>query len=323
MVKIAVVSCADAVDDSEQSSWTNVIAHDPDCLVSLGDNIYMDWGKFNKRRLGAPKNWSDKKFAENMYDNYKRQWNVPSYQQAVKAIHQICVIWDDHDFAWNNSYGSDGVGSSQDEFFVWPERRKISRALFEQFRAALAGKVVQYPPYPFSNGFSQVEDLGGIYQTVDLANDIKLILTDGRTYRNPNKKDLLGQQQRSWLQDQLLNLPAVNLIASGSTLRDKDSGWKIFQDWEWLKGLSSDHNILVLSGDIHTLQFNGSGEYGRIFEVVASGIARPPGITRLAGKTTNNYAILRIDLDQITIDLCRKEELIQQSRIDRQRWAEL
>jgi len=80
----------------------------------------------------------------------------------------------------------------------------------------------------------------------------------------------------------------------------------------------------VLSGDIHTLQFNGSGEYERIFEVVASGIARPPGITRLAGKTTNNYyAILRIDQDHITTDLRRKEKLIGQFRIDRERWTEL
>ena len=80
----------------------------------------------------------------------------------------------------------------------------------------------------------------------------------------------------------------------------------------------------MLSGDIHTLQFNGSGEYERIFEVVASGIARPPGITRLAGKTTNNYyAILRIDQDHITTDLRRKEKLIGQFRIDRERWTEL
>lgn len=322
MATVAFVSCADVVDDADQVSWTRMGAHNPDCLVLLGDNIYMDWGKFGKRKLNAPRDWDDNQFAQKMYELYKEQWEVASFQRAVRAIPQVYAIWDDHDFAWNNSYGANGVGSRQDKGFVWPERRKISRALFEQFRTALATKAAQYPPYPFPGGFSQLRDLGSIYQMVDIASDVRLFLTDGRTYRVPNR-ELLGQQQRSQIQGQLLNPPAVNLVASGSTVQDNDSGWKLFQDWAWLKGLGASHNILVLSGDIHTLQWNSGSQYGRIFEAVSSGIARPPGITRVAGKTTDNYATMHIDQSQIIVELWRGSARIQGHRIDRQTWREL
>lgn len=43
-MKIAFASCMRRETFPEQPVWREVLAADPDCLLLLGDQIYMDYG---------------------------------------------------------------------------------------------------------------------------------------------------------------------------------------------------------------------------------------------------------------------------------------
>ena len=43
-MKLAFTSCMDAVRVPDQPIWDQIRAEQPDVLLLLGDQIYMDWG---------------------------------------------------------------------------------------------------------------------------------------------------------------------------------------------------------------------------------------------------------------------------------------
>lgn len=299
-MKIAFTSCCDPHNDNKQVAWLELVKYNPDVLVLLGDNMYMDYKLGgNPIDLYEPSTFSPLLFSQKMYENYERQWKVENFQTAINSIDNIYAIWDDHDFAWNNSRGEGTpctcVNTSPCKCgYVPPIKRMISKTLFEQFRSALTTKplAIQYPANPFQNGiptgFTGLP-YTGIEQTIHLSNTIHLHLLDGRSFRpEPDKtKSLLGLAQQTALQTQLSTAGVTHLIASGTTLEN----WKTFNDKDWLKGIATNNNIIVLSGDIHKPAMY---HRYRIFEFTASAMAQPKRITRIFGRESNVFGILEI-----------------------------
>ena len=307
-MRIVFTSCCDAVHDGEQRAWNAVQALAPQHIVLLGDNIYMDY-KFSSRHLNGKqvRRLSPADFAHKMHASYARQWAVPSFQAAISG-RTVHAIWDDHDFAWNNSRGA---GGDDGKDFVPADRRRISRALFQQFRDTLATPGVPYPAFPLADP-TQVPDQGGIYQHIDLAPDLRLHLLDGRSFRHP-KGDLLGPAQRQFFETAWLPAPALNLVASGGTL---DDDWKDYDDLAWLRQQARTHRILVLSGDIHEVRF--SARYG-LPEATASAMAQP----RFAGvgrKRSNAFGVLDIDAQRLVVSLRMDGQELLRREIDRVNW---
>lgn len=258
-MRIAFTSCQDVVRDRTQHAWAVVAAQQPEHLILLGDNIYMDY-KFDGDHLSARevRKLSLRDFSALMHERYARQWAVTSFQQAIRATKgSVYALWDDHDFAWNNSHGA----GDRDDEYVPPEHRRLSRLHFEQFRKALAARTTGYPSNPCPDGIVPPdEDLGGVQQTFNLAPNVRLHLLDGRSFReapggffhrllnrHPDAH-LLGEQQREALGHALLPPDqGINLLASGTTLED----WAKYMDLGWLKAKAKNHRIVVLSGDVH------------------------------------------------------------------------
>lgn len=299
-MKIAFTSCCDPWNDPIQAAWPELAKQSPDVLVLLGDNMYMDYklGE-NPVDLYEPSTFSPLLFSQIMYENYKKQWGIENFQTAIKSIDNIYAIWDDHDFAWNNSRGEGTpctcVNTSPCECgYVPPIKRMISKILFEQFRGTIATKplATQYPTNPFQNGiptgFTGLP-YTGIEQTIHLSNAVHLHLLDGRSFRpEPDKaKSLLGLVQQTALKTKLSTAGVTHLIASGTTLED----WKTFSDKDWLEGIATNNNIIILSGDIHKPAIY---HRYRIFEFTASAMAQPKKITRIFGKESNVFGILEI-----------------------------
>ncbi len=332
-MKIAFTSCCDPWNDPIQAAWPELVKHNPDVLVLLGDNMYMDYklGK-NPIDLYEPSTFSPQLFSQKMHENYERQWKVENFQTAINSIDNIYAIWDDHDFAWNNSRGEGTpctcVNTSPCKCgYVPPIKRMISKTLFEQFRGALVTKPpkTQYPANPFQNGiptgFTGLP-YTGIEQTIHLSNSIHLHLLDGRSYRpEPGKtKSLLGSVQQTALQTKLSTAGVTHLIASGTTLED----WKTFSDKDWLKGIATNNNIIVLSGDIHKPAMY---HRYRIFEFTASAMAQPAKVTTFLGRDSNVFGILEIFDKTIVTNIYqwndKKQVLVarKSAEIDKMNWV--
>jgi alkaline phosphatase D len=112
-MKIVFTSCMDASRLPSQPVWTHVQSLNPDVLMLLGDQIYMDWfdlGTSNWRRaIDSNTSGELADFAQAMHARYQQQAAVPEFQGLLQNMaagsKQVVVTWDDHDFAWNDSLG--------------------------------------------------------------------------------------------------------------------------------------------------------------------------------------------------------------------------
>ena len=322
-MKIAFTSCCDPVNDKDQIAWTNLAEQNPDILILLGDNMYMDYGLGKDSiELKAPKDFNDTDFANVMYQKYAMQWAIPSFHAAISQITTIYAIWDDHDFAWNNSRGE---GVDCDKELVSNTKRAISKMLFELFRKALITKppADSYLKNPYPDGTDAGIPYIGIQKTILLPiNNVHLHLLDGRSFRpeRDKTKSFLGEAQQKALQNQLLKNGGIHLIASGTVLED----WKKYNDKKWLNSIAENANIIVLSGDIHKPSFY---HRHRIFEFTASAMAQPAKITSIFGKESNVFGILEIFDKTIVTNIYQwndnKQELVarKSAEIDKMNWV--
>ena len=272
----------------------------------------MDYGKGHPYGNGEPKKLSLQKFSEVMHSRYAAQWAVESFQSAVLADNvKVHAIWDDHDFAWNNSRGGEPGGD--DENFVSPPVRRLSRALFQQFRDSLSSKPRTYPANPYKDGKVEA-DLGGIQCKVDLMPNVRLILTDGRSFRRFAHwhSSILGEDQKKWLEGLLLPEPGINLIASGRPVKD---GWRPYSDRRWLLDLARNHRILVLSGDAHKPSF---WQRHGLLDATASAMAQPE---ILVSFKTGVFGQLEVTGSKITVGLWKGVQELERKVISRDHWA--
>ncbi|HEX9171781.1 MAG TPA: alkaline phosphatase D family protein [Telluria sp.] len=303
-MKVAFTSCIDAVDDPAQPVWTTIKALAPDVILLLGDIMYMDYGLAilgSRRPLGWPRKVGNDVFAATMHERYKKQWSVPTFRDLLASGPQIGMVWDDHDFAWNNSRG---LGSEK-YFAVNEERRLIAQGLFRQFRDACKhADASSYPPMPSLEALLAAPEQG--IQTSFDRGDVRFIMLDGRSYReDPNigpDADLLGYAQREWLLQQLGEWDGLVVISSGSVMTGSEESWSRYLDYAWLLGLASGR-VLVLSGDIHK-NVLPTRHSPSLFEVTSSGAARPGlggGFAHVGG-ACGNFGLLTIG-EQVAVTL--------------------
>ena len=143
-----------------------------------------------------------------------------------------------------------------------------------------------------------------------------LHLLDGRSFRGVAGRDssLLGLAQRNRLGSDLLAEPGVNLLASGTTLKD----WRKYGDYRWLRDQAEHRRLLVLSGDVHEPDFRSNG---RLHEATASAMAQPPGFTAIFGKQSDVFGLLDIDAQKIVVSLWHRGRKEQEHAIDLNTWA--
>ena len=96
-------------------------------------------------------------------------------------------------------------------------------------------------------------------------------------------------------------------------------GWKKYRaDYDWLLNIAKSRRILILSGDIHEPDFRTRG---RLYEVTASAMAQPPGITAIFGKKTQVYGQLMIEADRLEVKVFVGASLVEEHTILRSDWS--
>jgi len=335
MTTLAFTSCSDPLDAPTQPVWDAIADAKPDHLVLLGDQIYMDYsilgvGTHNPG-IGKPAKYDNLKFATEMHRRYAAQWQIMMNSRLLKLPGlQIHGIWDDHDFAWNNSFGNagsndtHGPGTHADP--VPCDKQRIARRLMRDFFEALATRAASYPANPVqSDGLLPQEDLSrpmvcsGTRHTpaIDVAPGVRLLLTDGRSFRTARGvpgATALGQAQWAWIASQLAP-GQVTLLTNGTTLTQGAEQLAHFDDYTRLLALAAQQQarILCLTGDVHDIAWHHHNS--RVYEAVASGAARPTA--GLEGA----FGLLQISEASVAVRLVANDKHPIERVLDRATWV--
>ncbi|MEW6465238.1 MAG: alpha/beta hydrolase [Pseudomonadota bacterium] len=298
-MKIVFTSCMDAERVPRQPIWDRVRHHEqPDLLLLLGDQIYMDWGLF-----GTP--WRERilrnpaeglaNFAKEMHRRYALQWGVESFRALIGSLtnraspHGLLLTWDDHDFAWNNALGVQGPEADRHD--VPPEVKAVSWQLFQQFERQLRTAALSdpYPPLPDLTA-GAAPPASGLFREVSLgANWPELLLLDTRWSRTARAlgAPLLDETQRTRLLQRAGEGSAgLLLVAGGSPMAHgyvgsqddwSNNGAGLYREYAELTRAAR-RPVLFLGGDVHHNVYSGrlptlGGGPSRVVQLLASGAA--------------------------------------------------
>ncbi len=164
--------------------WTTMEKRDPLALLMLGDNVYID----------------DPEHPATQHYCYYRRQSRPEWRQLVSG-RGVYAIWDDHDFALNDSYGGPDAGIP-----------KWKRPVWEVFT-----RNWNNPSY--GGGREQP----GCWFDFYIA-DVHFIMLDCRYYRESSgRKDtrvenpsMLGPVQLQWLKNTLKNSKGTFKVLASS-----------------------------------------------------------------------------------------------------------
>lgn len=303
MTTIVFASCMSAPRDPKQDVWRDAATHKPQWLVLAGDNIYMDYWP----NLEEPRKWPVADFAAFMYQQYSSQFAVPSFRKLVSAIPagQVIGVWDDHDFAWNDCYGTELVDGM-------PEKRLVAHALFQHYFAALNLRPLPavLPAMALSNVLTLPTATRPIYRALDMA-PLRVLLCDVRSYREDRRLDrasasLLGDEQEKWLLAEIAAATSPLLIVSGSVLvAAGDQSWDFFRNFYEQRFLPAvrQRRVLFIGGDIHRNRLLPVPP-GHPVEVVSSAAALGFPYTGL-----RNFGVLEVSGSEASIFLYRRGEI--------------
>ena len=321
-MRIAFTSCFSAEYFPQQPIWSQIAAANPDVLVLLGDSVYYDVG--TNVDMAAIKKMDATRFAAHAHGKFSRQLALPEFQALIQSPSlSTYAIWDDHDFLWNDACGANVLKEPQHKELLYP-----SRATFAAYREALAQRLApgSFPPAP-PHWSSKTPAPG--YSVVALPENVFLHLTDGRSFRKRaaltgKTTAVMGRAQLDAMEAKMVAAPAgaVHLVASGSVF-DAYHGetWlDCKSEYDRLKKMAEQHNIVVLSGDDHdahrkTIQVTGTR---RLYEATASGAALYSGV--IAGNEQRNYGMLTIDSTYVGIDVYKWGKSQDPKAIDRTTW---
>jgi hypothetical protein len=152
--------------------------------------------------------------------------------------------------------------------------------------------------------------------SVALAPGVKLLLTDGRTFRTrTNRSDatVFGDAQWKWIRQEI-GPNDICLLASGSTLDQGGTHLDLYGDLDRLLQAAQDRSarLLCLTGDVHKPDWRHHGP--RVHEAVASGGART-----LFGRS-GAYGLVQIDDARIEVSLFNGEGGSVEWTVDRVTW---
>jgi hypothetical protein len=230
-MKIIFTSCIRYEAFNKQPNWNDIYNQDPDYLFLLGDNIYMDygWKYISPEPNESPRNFTASEFKKAMRKKYENQFSrVPEFKRLIdkmKAKNGFYAIWDDHDFAWNDSLGS----------IVCSDKKEISRNLFHEYTNCTTN-------HPH------------VYYHVDTP-EARIIFIDNRfdAEKKGENSKLISDEQFAFIKDKLEHNLQYTILCGGLTLTRGHENWGNYpKQLKDLCGVLKDREkVVFLAGDIH------------------------------------------------------------------------
>jgi len=300
ITRIALGSCAD--QDKPQPIWEAIVAQSPQLFLFLGDNVYADT--------------SDMKV---MRDCYAKLGGNPGYQKLLKTC-PVIAVWDDHDY---------GVNDGGSEYAAKAEAEKVFHEFFQ---------TPSDSPSLLRPGIYDARYFDG-----GEGRRLQILMLDTRYFRGPlvgfpektvhgpydRNRDpsatVLGQDQWTWLAEELKKPADIRLILSSIQVLPQDHHWELWENFplerERLLRLLADSKtgpVIFLSGDRHMgeimkLATSDPQSPGfPVYEMTSSGLTNAGGgrngePNRHRVSPTNfqsrNFGWVEIDWDSLRVSL--------------------
>lgn len=309
LTRILVASCFD--EEKEDSvTMRTVAAQEADLFLMIGDNVYGDMDGRNYIN-----NQPD---LDELRESF-RDLAAREDFQLVRAKHPMMVAWDDHD------YGANDAGRE------FPFRRLAER-IHERFWGLENEDVGAWPGTYYSRSFGPE------------GQRVQIIMLDTRFFRSPltrtdewgkpgkeryipstsEGQDMLGNDQWTWLENQLQAPADLRLIVSSIQVLPTDAhGWEAWSrlpaEQERLYRLIREteaEGVVFISGDRHTafLYRDDAALPYPAYEITASSMnvsfasqsSEQDRAQIGAGYPPENFGALEIDWDAGTVRLAIK-----------------
>lgn len=225
--RIAFGSCGD-FRAGDQSAYAAIMNERPLLFINMGDLHYSD---------------TNSTLVEEYRWNYDNVLSHP-VQGALYRSLPMAYVWDDHDYAGNNS-DTTSIG------------RDAARAVYRE----------RVPHYP-------IGATGGAVGQAFTVGRVRFIMTDLRsastpaTQREAANKTRMGTAQKAWFKQELINardggFPAIVWVCpdpwiAPASLGDDTWGGHVTERTEIANFIRDNriNNLILLSGDMHALAFD-------------------------------------------------------------------
>ncbi|XP_065837510.1 uncharacterized protein [Oscarella lobularis] len=265
LTKLAFGSCN--MHDRPQPMWSRIREQKPEIFVWLGDAIYGDTRVF-------PFVWRPSPLPV-LKEKYRLQKSQPEYKKFVEDANVLVLgVWDDHDYNLNDG-GRDYEDKKevQQMFldFVDEDRESIRRRRDGLYASYLIGPKERR---------------------------VKLLLLDVRSQLDRRNGDVLGDDQWSWLETELVDDEGAALVVVGSgmpVLSDMSTidSWNRYGEsrQRLLRLLTKHPKTLLLSGDVHFAEASclNATEGHPLYELTSSGLTHNCFISLLPESTCSFF----------------------------------
>ncbi|WP_081997722.1 alkaline phosphatase D family protein [Wocania ichthyoenteri] len=297
--KIAFGSCGHQTD--ELTIFNNIVNHNPDLFIFLGDNIY-----------GDTKNMDTLKYKYNLLGT------KPTYKNLKKNT-PILATWDDHDFGWNDA-GKEYPFKEESkdiflDFFEEPDSssRRQHKGIYHSYSydygenklqiILLDGRTFRDSLLSY-NGEKDNERRFGFY---------------GKDYtpHTTNDATLLGEEQWIWLEKELQKPADIRIIGTGTQFGIEWNGYEAWANFpheqERVLNLirsTKANGVLFISGDVHYSEISKlETDFYPIYDFTSSGLSSTwhfatPNNNRIEGPIMDNhFGLITINWNKNNTDL--------------------
>ena len=295
--KIAFGSCSH--QDHPLPIFNNIVAHQPDLFIFLGDNIY-----------------ADTKNMDTLRSKYKRLNAKLSYQNLKENV-EIIGTWDDNDYGWNDAgrhyeFKEESKNIFLD-FFEEPDssNRRKHEGIYQSYEYEQNGKIIQVILLDGRTFRDDIQDYKGEYKN----NPRYFYNLDYSPHPYSSNATLLGEEQWQWLESELEKPADVRIIGSGTQFGIEFNGYEAWANFpnEQLKFLNlikktKANGVLFISGDVHYAEISKMEirNLYPIYDITASGFSSTwhfatPNVYRIEGPIMeNHFGLLSINFSSIT-----------------------
>lgn len=290
--KVAFGSCA--WEEHPLPIFHEVVKHEPDVFVFLGDNIYgdtyeMDTLKAKYAKLGAKESYQDLKA------------NVP-----------LLATWDDHDFGWNDAGRHYKFKEEAKEiffdFFEEPtdsERRKRP-GIYDSYFYDLGDKKIQVIMLDTRTFRDDI-----LKHPTKKSEDRRYFYPLDYTPHTTTDSTFLGEAQWTWLDEELQKTADVRIIGSSTQFGIEYNGYEAWANFPHEQQRFLDlikknkaNGVLFISGDVHYAEISQMNvpDLYPIYDVTSSGLSSKwyfatPNSNRIEGPIMeNHFGLLTLDL---------------------------
>lgn len=243
--------------------------------------------------------YGDSENMDTLRAKYDRQKANPIYQQLRQST-PIIGVWDDHDY---------GVNDGGKEY---PKRKESQQVMLD------------FLDVPANSPLRRQEGAYSVHTYGPKGQRVKVILLDGRYFRDPLKKenkqnipdptgDMLGEAQWTWLEQQLTNSDAdVHIIGCGIQFLPEEhvyEKWANFptarQRFLDLLGKTKLKGALLISGDRHIAEVSKISVPGLsydVYDITSSGLTHVSAPHVEPNKYRVGDMVAKLNYGLITID---------------------